>query len=93
VVYGPQGLMNTSKEASPEFLAALDEVRRTPLDDPRYPQVLQHAVELGVEMSPSFSLGTSPRIAVRNPRVSPLPHFLSQYRWEGVTVAAPGSRA
>ncbi|SDE53648.1 ABC transporter substrate-binding protein [Pseudonocardia oroxyli] len=93
VVYGPQGLMNTSKESSPEFLAALDEVRRTPLDDPRYPAVLQNAVKLGVEMSPSFSLGTSPRIAVRNPRVSALPHFLSQYRWEGVTVAAPGSRA
>ncbi|MCE0763047.1 ABC transporter substrate-binding protein [Pseudonocardia kujensis] len=93
VVYGPQGLMNTSKEASPQFLAALDEVRRTPLEDTRYPQVLQNAVKLGVEMSPSFSLGTSPRIAVRNPRVSPLPHFLSQYRWEGVTVAAPGSRA
>jgi peptide/nickel transport system substrate-binding protein len=93
VVYGPQGLMNTSKEASPEFLAALDEVRRTPLDSPQYPAVLQNAVKLGVEMSPSFSLNTSPRIAVRNPRVSALPHHLSQYRWEGVTVGHPGSRA
>ncbi|GAA1855585.1 ABC transporter substrate-binding protein [Pseudonocardia ailaonensis] len=88
VVYGPEGLMNTSKVASPEFLAALDQVRRTPLDSPQYPQILQNAVKLGVEMSPSFSLGTMPRIAIRNPKVSPLPHFLSQYRWEGVTKGA-----
>lgn len=86
VVYGAEGLMNTSKVATPEFLAALDAVRRTPLEAPEYPAVLQEAVRLGVLMSPSFSLGTTPRIAVRNPRVSALPHFLSQYRWEGVTV-------
>ena len=87
VVYGPAGLMNTSKVSTPEFLAALDTVRRTPLDSPEYPTVLRTAVATGVMMSPSFSLGTVPRIVVRNPRVSPLPRFLSQYRWEGVTVA------
>ncbi|AEA23980.1 ABC-type transporter, periplasmic subunit [Pseudonocardia dioxanivorans CB1190] len=89
VVYGSQGLMNTSKVATPEFLAALDAVRRTPLDAPNYPQVLQAAVRAGVQMSPSFSLGTQPRVAVRSKKVSPLPHFLSQYRWEGVTVGSP----
>lgn len=86
VVYGPEGLMNTSKVATPEFLAALDAVRKTPLDAPNYPQVLQNAVRLGVQMSPSFSLSTQPRVVVRNKKVSPLPHYLSQYRWEGVTV-------
>ncbi|GAY12345.1 ABC transporter substrate-binding protein [Pseudonocardia sp. N23] len=88
VVYGEQGLMNTSKVSTPEFLAALDAVRRTPLDSPDYPTVLQTAVRTGVQMSPSFSLGTLPRVAVRNKKVSPLPHFLSQYRWEGVTVGS-----
>lgn len=88
VVYGPTGLMNTSKVATPEFLAALDAVRKTPLDAPDYPTVLRKAVATGVAMSPSFSLGTSPRIVVRSKRVSPLPHVLSQYRWEGVTAGA-----
>lgn len=88
VVYGSEGLMNVSRTASPEFLAALDAVRRTPLDAPDYATVLQQAVRTGVVQSPSFSLGTLPRILVRSKKVSPLPHYLSQVRWEGVTVGA-----
>ena len=87
VVYGPTGLMNTSKVATPEFLADLAAVRKTPLDSPDYPAVLQKAVAAGVMMSPSFSLGTMPRIVVHSKRVSPLPHFLSQFRWDGVTAS------
>jgi peptide/nickel transport system substrate-binding protein len=86
VVYGPQGLMNTSRTSSPEFLAALDEVRATPLDDPDYASVLQAAVKLGVEQASSFSTYTSPRVIVRGAGVSALPEFISQVRWEGVTV-------
>ncbi|MCW2720549.1 ABC transporter substrate-binding protein [Pseudonocardia sp.] len=88
VVYGPTGLMNTSKVATPDFLADLDAVRRTPLDSPTYAAVLQKAVAAGVMMSPSFSLGTVPRIVVRSKRVSPLPHYLSQFRWDGVTAGS-----
>ena len=88
VVYGTEGLMNPSRTASPEFLAALDEVRGTPLDDPEYATVLQNAVKIGVEQSASFSTYSSPRILVRSATVSELPHFLSQLRWEGVTVSA-----
>ncbi|MFC4945193.1 ABC transporter substrate-binding protein [Pseudonocardia sp. GCM10023141] len=88
VVYGPQGLMNVSRTASPEFLAALDTVRKTPLDAPNYAAVLQNAVKIGVLQSPSISLGTVPRIVIRNQNVSPLPHFPSQFRWDGVTVGA-----
>ena len=86
VVYGPTGLMNTSRTASPEFLAALDLVRATPLDDPGYASVLQAAVKIGVEQSSSFSTYTSKRIVVHSAAVSDLPQFLSQVRWEGVTV-------
>jgi peptide/nickel transport system substrate-binding protein len=88
VVYGTEGLMNPSRTASAEFLAALDDVRGTPLDDPEYPTVLQNAVRVGVEQSASFSTYSSPRVLVRSPKVSALPHFLSQLRWEGVTVSA-----
>ena len=88
VVYGPSGLMNPSRTASPEFLAALDKVRNTPLDDPDYKSVLQEAVKIGVLQASSFSTYSSPRIFVRSPKVSALPHFLSQVRWEGVTVGS-----
>lgn len=86
VVYGPTGLMNTSRTASDEFLAALDLVRATPLDDPDYPSILQAAVKIGVEQSASFSTYTAKRIIVHSAAVSDLPQFLSQVRWEGVTV-------
>ena len=86
VVYGPTGLMNTSRTASKEFLAALDLVRATPLDDPDYPSILQDAVKIGVEQSSSFSTYTAKRIVVHSAAVSDLPQFLSQVRWEGVTV-------
>lgn len=88
VVYGPTGLMNTSRTASDEFLAALDTVRSTPLDDPDYARVLQEAVKIGVEQSTSFSTYTGKRIVVHSAAVSDLPQFLSQVRWEGVTVGA-----
>jgi peptide/nickel transport system substrate-binding protein len=87
VVYGPTGLMNTSRTSSPAFLAALDAVRKTPLDAPDYASVLQNAVKLGVLQASSFSLYSTPRIDVRSPKVSALPHYLSQFRWEGVTVS------
>ena len=86
VVYGPTGLMNTSRQASPDFLAALSKVRQTPLDSPDYQKLLWDAVSIGVDEDPSFSLYSTPRIDVRSPKVSALPHFLSQFRWEGVTV-------
>ena len=86
VVYGPEGLMNPSREASPEFLEALDLVRNTPLDDPNYESILQEATKIGVLQASSFSTYSSPRIFVRSAKVSELPHFLSQVRWEGVTV-------
>jgi peptide/nickel transport system substrate-binding protein len=62
-------------------------VRETPLDSPDYKTVLQSAVKLGVQQASSFSLYSTPRIDVRSPKVSALPHYLSQFRWEGVTVS------
>jgi peptide/nickel transport system substrate-binding protein len=87
VVYGPTGLMNTSRNASTEFLTALAKVQSTPLDSLDYASVLQDAVKIGVLQASSFSLFSTPRIDVRSPKVSALPHYLSQFRWEGVTVS------
>ncbi|MFB2585487.1 ABC transporter substrate-binding protein [Herbiconiux liukaitaii] len=86
-VYGPEGIMNLSgPNASDEFLAALQSVRETPLDDPGYQAALQEAVRIGVEQSPTNYLYSSPWVIVSNPDVSELNLLPSQFRWEGVTV-------
>lgn len=86
-VYGPQGIMNLSgPHASDEFLAALDEVRATPIDDPEYQDVLWNAVEVGVTQSPTNYLYNSPWIFVTSDKVGDLNLLPSQVRWEGVTV-------
>jgi peptide/nickel transport system substrate-binding protein len=86
-VYGPQGIMNLSgPNASDAFLAALQKVRETPLDDPGYQSALQDAVKAGVEQSPTNYIYSSPWIIASSSEVSELNLLPSQFRWEGVTV-------
>jgi peptide/nickel transport system substrate-binding protein len=85
--FGPSGIMNLSgPHATPAFLAALDSVRRTPLDDPAYIQRLHEAVRLGVVQSPSDYIFSTPWITVSRPGLKNLDVRPSQLRWEGVTV-------
>jgi peptide/nickel transport system substrate-binding protein len=78
--------MNVSgPAASPEFLAALDKVRKTPLDDPNYKKVLHDAVSIGVQQSSTDYLYSTPWVIVSNPKLSKLNLLPSQFRWEGVT--------
>lgn len=88
---GPVGLMNASRSATPEFVAALDQVRATPIDDPDYDTVLQNAVKIGVLQEINIPTYTSARVLVHSSAVSELPHYLSQVRWEGVTVDRSGN--
>ncbi|WP_072804657.1 ABC transporter substrate-binding protein [Rhodococcoides yunnanense] len=86
--YGPQGIMNLSgPHSSPEFLAALEQVRSTPLEDPEYQSVLWNAVKVGVEQSPTNYLFSKPWVIVSNPDLQNLNILPSQVRWEGVTVS------
>ncbi|MCZ4551852.1 ABC transporter substrate-binding protein [Gordonia rubripertincta] len=86
--YGAEGIMNLSgPHASPEFVAALDLVRATPLEDPQYKPRLWAAVKAGVDQSPSNYLFSNPWIIVSNPKLKDLNILPSQVRWEGVTVS------
>lgn len=85
--YGPEGIMNLSgPHSSEEFLAALDAVRATPIDDPEYQEALWNAVRIGVEQSPTNYLYSSPWVFVSGSDVSELNLLPSQVRWEGVQV-------
>ncbi|MFW2829406.1 ABC transporter substrate-binding protein [Sphingomonas sp. ID0503] len=85
--YGPQGIMNLSGPyASPAFLAAIDTVRRTPVDDPAYRARLHEAVRIGVEQSPTNYILSTPWSVIARPRIRNLNVLPSQIRWEGVTV-------
>ncbi|MFD7089836.1 ABC transporter substrate-binding protein [Streptomyces sp. NPDC059896] len=87
VLFGKEGLMNPGRTTSPELEKALDEVRRTPLDAPDYPAVLQKATGIAVRTMPNIFLYTTPRILARNPKVSEIPAYTVVQRFEGVTVS------
>jgi peptide/nickel transport system substrate-binding protein len=85
--YGPSGIMNLSgPHATKPFLDALDLVRETPLDDPRYRRRLWDAVRIGVEQSPTNYIISNPWVIVTRPGLKHLNITPSQIRWEGVTV-------
>lgn len=85
--YGPAGIMNLSGPyASPEFLAAVEQVRRTPTDDPAYTARLHEAVRIGVAQSPSNYVYSAPWIVAARTRVRNINLLPSQVRWEGVRV-------
>ncbi|MEU5031671.1 ABC transporter substrate-binding protein [Streptomyces milbemycinicus] len=87
VLFGKQGLMNPGRAAPPELEAALDVVRRTPLDAPEYPELLQKATGVAVRTMPNIFLYTIPRILARNSTVSEIPSYAVVQRFEGVTVS------
>ncbi|MGW6059224.1 ABC transporter substrate-binding protein [Streptomyces sp. NPDC055189] len=87
VLFGKEGLMNPGRTVSPELEKALDAVRRTPLDDPKYPEVLQKATGIAVRTMPNVFLYTVPRILARSPKVSEIPAYTVVQRFEGVTVS------
>ncbi|MFJ6567891.1 ABC transporter substrate-binding protein [Streptomyces sp. NPDC091292] len=87
VLFGKEGLMNPGRTSPPELEAALDVVRRTPLDSPRYPEVLQKATGIAVRTMPNVFLYTVPRILARNPKVSEIPAYTVVQRFEGVSVS------
>ncbi|WP_225438557.1 hypothetical protein [Candidatus Frankia nodulisporulans] len=87
MLFGEQGLMNPGRRTPPELTAALATVRKTPLDDPSYPTVLQAATKIAVETMPNIFLFTTPRILARKKNVSALGSFLAVQRFEGVRVS------
>ncbi|MFE4827836.1 ABC transporter substrate-binding protein [Streptomyces sp. NPDC056672] len=87
VLFGKEGLMNPGRTVSPELEKALDVVRRTALDSPDYPAVLQKATGIAVRTMPNVFLYTVPRILARNPKVSEIPAYTVVQRFEGVTVS------
>jgi peptide/nickel transport system substrate-binding protein len=87
VLFGKEGLMNPGRVQPPELAEALGKVSRTPLDDPKYPTVLQEATALAVRSMPNTFLYTVPRILARRSAVSAIPEFTVVQRFEGVSVS------
>ena len=85
VLFGTAGLLNPGRKASPELLAAVSKISRTPLDSPDYASLVQAATELAVKQDPNVFLYTEPRILARSAGVSPIPEYTVVQRFEGVT--------
>jgi peptide/nickel transport system substrate-binding protein len=86
VLFGQQGLMNLGKTKSSTFDNALDVVRATPLDSPKYPAAIQAATAAGVKSMPNTFLFSWKRIFAYKSDVTGLKPWVDTHRWEGVAV-------
>ena len=81
--------MNISEQHPDEFPAALQKVRRTPLDSPDYLPALQEATRLAVVgATPHVWLLNWNRAHALNDRVTGFKHCRHTQRFEGVGVTA-----
>ncbi|GLY85421.1 ABC transporter substrate-binding protein [Actinoallomurus iriomotensis] len=87
VLFGAEGLMNPGRTTSPELTAAVQKIVQTPLEDPRYPEVVRAATSAAVRTMPNVFLYTTPRILAHAKSVSALPKATVVQRFEGVTAA------
>jgi ABC-type transport system substrate-binding protein len=87
VLFSDTGLMNPARQYDPAVKAAVAKVVETPLDDPKYPALLQAATKVAVEKMPNTFLYTVPRVIARSSKVSALPDTLALVSWEGVTAS------
>jgi peptide/nickel transport system substrate-binding protein len=87
VLFSDTGLMNPGREYKPEVKAAIAKVVATPLDDPKYPGLLQAATKAAVTSMPNTFLFTVPRVIARAKSVSALPERLALVSWDDVKVS------
>ncbi|MGW4732950.1 ABC transporter substrate-binding protein [Streptomyces shenzhenensis] len=85
--FGPDGPLNLSSPYEPAgFDAAVAKVRRTPLDAPDYPKVLQAATRAGLHSRALVFTYSSPNLFARSKSVSALPKNPAHIDWTGVTI-------
>lgn len=87
VLFSDTGLMNPARQFHPAVRKAVAKVVATPLDDPKYPELLQAATRAAVTTMPNTFLYTVPRVIARASSVSALPTTLALVSWDGVTVS------
>ncbi|MFE7975540.1 ABC transporter substrate-binding protein [Streptomyces shenzhenensis] len=85
--FGPDGPLNLSSPYEPAgFEAAVAKVRRTPLDAPDYPKVLQAATRAGLHSRALVFTYSSPNLFAKSKSVSALPKNPAHIDWTGVTI-------
>ncbi|MEU1921521.1 ABC transporter substrate-binding protein [Streptomyces albogriseolus] len=86
--FGPNGPLNLSSPYQPAgFEAAAAQVRRTPLDSPEYPEVLQAATRAGLESRALVFTFSQPNLIAKSPSISGLPKVPAHITWTGVTIS------
>ncbi|MER6531262.1 ABC transporter substrate-binding protein [Streptomyces sp. NPDC001508] len=85
--FGPDGPLNLSSPYQPAgFAAAVAKVRRTPLEAPAYPKVLQAATRAGLQSRALVFTYSSPNLFAKSKSVSALPKNPAHLDWTGVTI-------
>lgn len=85
VLFSDTGLMNPARNANTDLQAAVDQIKRTPTDDPGYPALVQAATKIAVTTYPNTFLYDAPFCVIRQPAVSALKQLPSLRRFEGIS--------
>ncbi|MFF3505445.1 ABC transporter substrate-binding protein [Streptomyces sp. NPDC003247] len=89
--FGPDGPLNLSSPYEPAgFEEAVSKVRRTPLDDPQYAQVLQAATRAGLQSRALVFTYSQPNLIAKSKTISDLPKNPAHIDWTGVTISSGG---
>ncbi|MDT5043632.1 MAG: peptide/nickel transport system substrate-binding protein [Actinoplanes sp.] len=87
--FGPDGPLNLSTPYEPSgFEAAVAKVRKTPLDSPDYPALLEAATRSGLQTKALVFTYASPNLFAKSKSVSALPGNPGHVDWTGVTIGA-----
>jgi ABC-type transport system substrate-binding protein len=84
VLFGPEGLMNLGHSSPDDLQPAIDAARALPLDDPDYPEALQHATATAVTQMPNVFLFSVTRFFAHTAEVQGLAPHIDTWRWEDV---------
>ena len=85
VLFSSTGLMNPARNDDDELEAAVERIRRTPLEDPSYAATVAAATKVAVRTFPNTFLYDAPYIVARQKSVSPLERNPSLVRFEGIS--------
>ena len=87
--FGPNGPLNLSTPYEPAgFEAAVAKVRRTPIESPEYPALLQAATRSGLQTKALVFTYSTPNLFAKSKSVSALPGNPGHVDWTGVTIGA-----
>jgi peptide/nickel transport system substrate-binding protein len=86
LIFGADGLLNESRDATGQMTSALSSAANVPLTSPKFDKTIQNVVALGVKDNPIIYLYTTPAIIATAKNVTGLTNYIDYPEFQGVRV-------